>query len=120
MRKEPSDVQANSEMGQAVSNLVNRGIISGYKDGTYRPNQPITRAQAAKILAGVLKLDTTTAQATFTDVPVSYEHYRCNCCTSGKKILNGYTDGTFKPNQPITRAQMAKILCECFRIFKCL
>ena len=70
-----SDVQPNSEMGQAVSNLVNPGIISGYTDGTYRPNQPITRAQAAKILAGVLKVHTAGAQATFTDVPVSYEHY---------------------------------------------
>ena len=111
-----SDVQANSEMGQAVSNLVNRGIISGYKDGTYRPNQPITRAQAAKILAGVLKLDTTTAQATFTDVPVSYEHYGAIAALAEKKILNGYTDGTFKPNQPITRAQMAKILANAFEL----
>ncbi len=111
-----SDVQPNSEMGQAVSNLVNRGIISGYKDGTYRPNQPITRAQAAKILAGVLKLDTATAQATFTDVPVSYEHYGAIAALAEKKILNGYTDGTFKPNQPITRAQMAKILANAFEL----
>ena len=109
-----SDVQANSEMGQAVSNLVNRGIISGYQDGTYRPNQPITRAQAAKILAGVLKLDTKNAQATFTDVPVSYEHYGAIAALAEKKILNGYTDGTFKPNQPITRAQMAKIIANAF------
>lgn len=109
-----SDVQANSEMGQAVSNLVNRGIISGYKDGTYRPNQVITRAQAAKILAGVLQLDTANTPVAFTDVPVSYEHYEAITALAEKKILNGYTDGTFKPNEPITRAQMAKILANAF------
>lgn len=110
------DVQANSEMGQAVNNLVYRGIISGYPDGTFRPNQAITRAQAAKILAGILKLNTTNAQATFTDVPVSYEHYGAIAALAERKIINGYTDGTFKPNQPITRAQMAKILANAFEL----
>lgn len=111
-----SDVPAGSEMGQAVSSLVSRGIISGYQDGTYRPNQAITRAQAAKILAGVLKLDTAKAQATFTDVPVSYEHYGAIAALAEKKILNGYTDGSFKPNEPITRAQMAKIVANAFEL----
>ena len=110
------DVNANSEMGQAVSNLVNRGIISGYPDGTYRPNQAITRAQAAKILAGILKLDTKSANATFTDVPISYEHYGAIAALSERKIINGYPDGTFKPSEPITRAQMAKILTNAFEL----
>ena len=48
----------SSEEGQAIINLAQRGIISGYPDGTFKPENSITRTQAAKILAGILKLDT--------------------------------------------------------------
>ncbi len=111
-----SDVPADTEVGKAVADLVTRGVISGYKDGTYRPNQIVTRAQAAKILAGVLKLDTKSAAASFSDVPATYEHYGAIAALAEQKILNGYADGSFKPNSPITRGQMAKILTNAFRI----
>jgi len=111
-----SDVPSGTEVGKAVTNLVDRGVISGYTDGTYRPNQVVTRAQAAKILAGVLKLDTKNASAHFSDVHESYEHYGAIAALAERKILNGYADGSFKPNNPITRAQMAKILTNAFRI----
>ncbi len=111
-----SDVSPGTEVGKAVTNLVDRGVISGYKDGTYRPNEVVTRAQAAKILSGVLKLDTKNASVHFSDVPESYEHYGAIAALAERKILNGYADGTFKPNSPITRGQMAKILTNAFRI----
>jgi hypothetical protein len=110
-----SDVPPGTEVGDAVTNLVERGIISGYKDGTFRPNVAVTRAQAAKILAGVLKLDTKNASASFSDVPETYEHYGAIAALAERKILNGYADGTFKPNSPITRGQMAKIITNAFR-----
>ena len=49
-------------------------------------------------------------------VTVTYEHYGAIAALAEKKILNGYTDGTFKPNEPITRAQMAKILANAFEL----
>lgn len=110
-----SDVPPGSEVGSAVASLVERGVISGYQDGTYRPNEAITRAQAAKILAGVLKLDTKNASVHFSDVSASYEHYGAIAALAERKILSGYADGTFKPNSPITRGQMAKILANAFR-----
>lgn len=52
------DVNPSTEEGKAIIQLAERGIISGYMDGTFKPANPITRTQAAKILAGILKLDT--------------------------------------------------------------
>ena len=52
------DVKAGSEMAEAIAALSKQGIISGYQDGTFLPGKAITRAQAAKILALSLKLDT--------------------------------------------------------------
>lgn len=52
------DINPTNEEGKAIIQLAERGIISGYTDGTFKPANPITRTQAAKILAGILKLDT--------------------------------------------------------------
>ncbi len=52
------DINASTEEGKAILNLAQRGIISGYPDGTFKPANSITRTQAAKILAGILHLDT--------------------------------------------------------------
>ena len=52
------DINPTNEEGKAIIQLAERGIISGYMDGTFKPANPITRTQVAKILAGILKLDT--------------------------------------------------------------
>lgn len=46
------DVKANTETGKAIYTMVEKGVLSGYPDGTFKPNQPVTNAQAAKMLAG--------------------------------------------------------------------
>lgn len=111
-----TDVNADTEMGKAIQSLVDRGIVNGYGDGTFRPSNVVTRGHAAIILAGVLKLDTTNATTHFTDVPKSHPNYRVIAALAQKGIINGVGDGTFRPNDPITREQMAIILARAFHL----
>lgn len=85
------------------------GIIKGYADGTFRPNDYITRAEFAAICCRFEKLSEGTA--TFTDVPDMHwaARYIRFAATRGWAI--GYADGTFKPNEYITRADVAATLC---------
>jgi len=88
--------------------------ITGYEDGTVRPNNLITRAEVATILYNLLTDEMRTQYHTdeneFTDVP---EHMWFNVPIStlvDMLLLSGYDDGTFGPNKYITRAEMAAIL----------
>lgn len=105
-----SDVKPTDYFYEAVHNLSAREIIKGYEDGTYRPYASVTRAQAAKILALTLGLDTTNViNPGFTDVKSSDWYYGPVAALVEKGILQGYGD-KFKPAETLTRAQMAKIL----------
>ena len=87
------------------------GIISGFPDGTFRPADPITRAQFAKMIDGALELDVWegTPLAPFTDLgenvsplhPVQYVS-----AAWAASLIQGYSDGTFRPWNQITRAQV--------------
>ncbi|MEG0259792.1 MAG: S-layer homology domain-containing protein, partial [Lysinibacillus sp.] len=110
-----SDIGSSSiEMQDAIMNLVERKVISGYPDGTFKPAKSITRTQAAKILAGALKLDTKNIKnPNFKDVPVSDPNYPYIAALANKGIING-SNGKFNPQNPITRGQMAKMIVKGF------
>jgi hypothetical protein len=109
------DVKSTDYFYEAVTSLTERGIIKGFPDGTFKPYQSVTRGQAAKILAGVLGLDTNNVKNPgFTDVSTSNEYYGAIAALANAGIINGYPDGTFKPNAPIHRNHMAKILALAF------
>ncbi|MBM7649056.1 dienelactone hydrolase [Bacillus ectoiniformans] len=95
-----------------------KGYLNGYPAGTFEPNQSISRAQAAKILANALgfKAENVTDQTVFTDVPSDSEFLPYIRFLKQKGILSGYENGTFKPNETLTRAQMAKILSIAFEL----
>ncbi|MGN7118109.1 S-layer homology domain-containing protein [Lysinibacillus odysseyi] len=106
-----TDVKASSDYYEYVNELFERGFVSGYKDGSFKPTGLLTRAQASKILALNLGLDVNkTFNHTFTDVPKSDWAYPYIAALKEAGIIDGYQDGTFKPGSPITRNQMAKIL----------
>ena len=106
-----SDVKESQYYYDAVKNLTERGIIKGYSDGTFRPNQNVTRGQAAKIIAGVLQLDTVNvANPNFKDVPTTHPYYGEIAALKAAGIINGFPDGTFRSSAPIERNHMAKIL----------
>ena len=106
-----TDLNPHADNYKPILEMYNRGYVSGYKDGTFRPNQSVTRGQAAKMLAQALNLNTTNPNnPRFSDIPPNHGFYRYIAALANAGIINGYSDQTFRPNEPITRNQMAKIL----------
>lgn len=88
------------------------GIIQGYADSTFRPEQVVTRDQAAVFLARALaggdsKVPVGPATASFKDVSTTYWAFKYIEYVKVKGIISGYSDGTFRPTTNITRDQMA-------------
>lgn len=108
------DVNPTNEEGKAIIQLAERGIISGYMDGTFKPANPITRTQAAKILAGILKLDTVHVKnPQFKDIKPGDENYGAIAALANAGIING-ANGYYYPTQHITREQMSKMIAKGF------
>ena len=85
------------------------GIITGYSDGSFRPDAPVTRAEFAAIASRFEKL--TEGSKSFTDVPDTYWAARYINFAATRGWVTGYSDGTFKPENPITRAEVAAVTC---------
>ena len=90
--------------------LAEQGWISGYSDGTFKPNNTVTRAQAAKIISNFLGLTPTKEKITFSDVNENHWALDFINLVAQHKIMNGLGDGRFAPDATVTRAQMAQIL----------
>ena len=97
-----TDVKAGMWCNRAIATLTNMGIIKGYTDGTFRPNADITRAELATIIARFAKLDVNTK--TFSDINGHWAQKSIELA-AGNGWINGYTDGTFRPNKSIIRAE---------------
>ena len=97
-----SDIKDGAWCCRAVSTLTNMGIIKGYTDGTFQPNKSITRAELATIIARFAKLDVNTK--TFSDINGHWAQKNIELA-AGNGWINGYEDGTFRPNNNITRAE---------------
>ncbi|MER2107888.1 MAG: S-layer homology domain-containing protein [Solibacillus sp.] len=109
-----SDLNPNADYYQPIVELYNRNII-GREGDTFRPNDAITRGDAAKMLALALGLNTSTTNV-FDDVDAQKTvNYGYINALENAGIINGFQDGTFRPNERITRGQMAKILTLGFK-----
>jgi S-layer homology domain len=94
-----------------ITQLACSGVIGGYSDGTYRPQNSTTRAQFAKMI--VLSEGWTLAnpaRASFRDVDGSHLFYRYIETAYAHNVVAGYSSGLFKPDAYVTRAQVAKML----------
>ncbi len=98
-----SDVAATSWYNTAVSTLSSMGIITGYPDGTFRPNAAITRAEFAAIAARFDNDGDKTA-AKFSDIAIHWAKDEISIAYNNGWIT-GYPDGTFGPQRDITRAE---------------
>jgi uncharacterized repeat protein (TIGR02543 family) len=103
-----SDVADGVWYTQAINYLTGIEILTGYPDGTFKPNRPITRAEFAAVASRFDKLSTTNQNA----FPDSEGHWAKDYINSAyaKGWVGGYPDGTFKPQQNITRAEVVKIV----------
>lgn len=106
-----SDVKESHADYEGISTLYTAGIISGFPDGTFKPDTNVTRGQAAKMIAGALKLDTKeVVNPNFKDIDAANPYYGSIAALVGLKVISGYGDNTFRPNQTITHGDLAKIL----------
>ncbi|MBD7909407.1 S-layer homology domain-containing protein [Sporosarcina gallistercoris] len=115
--KKFTDVNPKSVHAEAIQSLVERGIISGFTDHTFRPGNVLTRAEAAKMIALSIGLDTTTvSDPAFTDVKKGVWYYEYVAALSNSGLLDGFSDKTFRPGQNLTRAEIAKLLVKSYEL----
>lgn len=103
-----SDVKAGDWFNNAVSTLSKAGIIAGYEDGSFRPNGYITRAEFATIAARFFDV-TYNGKDLFPDISGHWAKDYINQAAN-KGFVNGYEDGTFKPDRNITRAEAVTLV----------
>lgn len=108
------DMQKGNGASWDIMFLYKKGIIGGYPDGTFRPNEPITRAQASSMLLKALDIPLAkNPTVTFKDVSKQSTHYQTLATINEKGILRG-ENGYMRPAEQTTRAQMAAILRRAF------
>ena len=94
----------------AISTLTRMGIIEGFEDGTFRPNARITRAQFAKIAVGFFETTKEDYAGFFTDVNIGAWYTEYVEAAAHVGLIEGFGDGTFRPDTNITRAQACVIV----------
>lgn len=99
-----------------ITRLHRDGILLGNPDGTLKPHQQVTRAEAVTMIGRALKLDGTRRSTKFHDVPA--HHYASGYIASGveKGWISGKTATSFAPSAPVTRAEMAVFLQRAFQL----
>ena len=104
--------------GHWASNVIDEwsknGTVSGYEDGSFRPDNSITRAEFAAIVDKVCALSANGQD--FSDVKVGDWYYTAVKDLAGSGITAGYEDGTFRPANPITRQEAAVMLAKAFHL----
>ncbi|SFF58858.1 S-layer homology domain-containing protein [Halobacillus alkaliphilus] len=109
------DLDSNHWSADAVSSLSKQGIIDGYDGDLFKPKNDVTRAEAAKMLADALDLDNGSGSS-FNDVSSSHWASDYIEAAADEGYLSGYGDGSFKPSQSITRAEIASIFARAFNL----
>jgi len=110
------DVQETDYFYQAVKIFSERGAITGFPDGTFKPYENVSRGQMAVILAKVLNLETTNVEDPgFIDVPKTHPYYGAIAALYKAGLVSGHTDRTFRPQEPLSRYHMALILSKAFK-----
>lgn len=109
------DVPASHNASGYIDSAVKAGIITGYSDGTFRPNEQVDRGQMAIFLARGFKLSAESSK-NFKDMSSSAASY-----SSVKKIIQanittGYSDSTFRPSEKLTRGQISAFLARAMQM----
>jgi hypothetical protein len=100
---------------ETIKKLAGIGAVSGYPDGTFRPDAKITRGEFTTILVKALKLKSAASVPAFSD---TVNHFAKDSIATAASlgIVGGYGDNTFKPDNPITREQMAVMAVKALKL----
>ncbi|NOU96924.1 hypothetical protein GC093_27415, partial [Paenibacillus sp. LMG 31456] len=103
-----SDI-SNHWSKDSINLFVKLGVVSGYEDGSFHPDASITRAEFATIISKAFNIHFTSNTSVVSDVDNHWAKESINALAS-HGIINGYEDGTFKPDKTITRAEIVAII----------
>lgn len=113
-----SDIPMSHKNSKAIEYMREKGIINGYQDGTFKPENSVNRAELLKILIESLKLDDFNKdefdQNCFADVAKCEWYTPYVCYAKEKSWVKGYTDNTFKANQAVSKVEALKIILNAY------
>jgi peptidoglycan DL-endopeptidase CwlO len=110
-----TDVPSSYWAYEAITNLKKRGIISGGNSGEFMPDSILKRSEAAKMLTEAFKL-TGKAAGDYQDVPKTHWAYSYISAATASNYFTGYAGNQFKPDAPITRAEISSLLSRVFNL----
>ncbi|WP_071393457.1 S-layer homology domain-containing protein [Bacillus tuaregi] len=111
-----SDLTEEHRFFDEMVYLEEEGIITGFPDGTFRPEGVVTRGAVAIMIGRALDLNGEQRATKFTDVGPGQAASGYIASAVEKGIIQGYPDGTYKPNETVTRGQMAIFLSRAFEL----
>lgn len=111
-----SDINESYWAYSSIRQLADKGIVTGYEDGTFLPNQPITRAETAAFLVNALGLQLNGQDAVFTDVSSTHEHADAIAAVNEARLITGNSKKEFMPDEPLSRQHMAVIFDRAFEL----
>lgn len=109
-----TDIPASSQA--EINYLIQKGIISGYPDHTFKPNNKVTREEVAVMIGIALNLNGEKRKTKFSDVNPNSFGSGYIAAAVDRGIISGHTDGTFRPKDYITRGHIAIILERAFKL----
>lgn len=110
-----SDVQGHWAEDQ-INQWAEKGLAGGYADGTFKPNKEVTRAEFVALVNRAFGIESPGATAGFTDVKPGRWYYEAVAAARAAGYAGGYADGTFRPNQTITRQEVAGMLVRLLQL----
>lgn len=109
------DIGSDRWYAEYITFAVNHHWINGYGDGTFRPDAPISRAEAAKILANAIQLpNDPKAQTSFIDIPKTSTFVPYIEALKSKKIVSGKTRTLYEPDAKISRTEVSRLIYKTF------
>jgi len=119
--KEPTEISFNDVEGhwakEVIQQAIRKGIVKGYADGTFKPNASITRAEFTVMLMNALQTEYTETTLSFTDLAKIGAWAQSAVARAVKAgFIQGDTEGAFRPNDAVTRAEMAVMVAGAFQL----
>ncbi|MGM7634706.1 S8 family peptidase [Bacillus sp. Hm123] len=109
------DLSLSHWYNRYITYLYHQKIVQGYPDETIRPTKLLTRGEASILIARALELDTSKRPTTFKDAKVGASAPYIEALAT-QNFVSGYPDGTFRPNEQVTRAQMAILIARAYEV----
>lgn len=113
-----TDLSQNTPYLSSITFLKTKGIISGFPDGSFKPNQNLNRAEFAKILVGAKysSISDDFNQSCFKDISKDQWYTKSVCLAKSKGIIDGYPDGTFKPGSNVNYVEALKMVLGTYEL----